>query len=101
MNKELLNPLKWNKKFLITILVLFLVVWFGFLDNYSLYTRYSLYSEKSDLEQKIELLKEETKTLEAKIEALQNDPAYLERIAREEYGMRKDGETIYQVIEKE
>lgn len=97
---QFLNPLRWKKSFLISILIGFLVLWFGFLDNYSILTRYQLNSEKATLENRIEQLKEETMELEARIEALQTDSSYLERIAREEYGMRKPGEVIYQIREK-
>jgi cell division protein FtsB len=100
INVEVLNPLRWNRTFLLSILVAFLLLWIGFLDNYSLWARYQLSREKSDLESRIEQLREETKELEGIIEALQNDPAYLEKVAREEYGMRKPGETVYQIREK-
>ena len=36
-----------------------------------------------------------TAELEAKIEALENNPELLEKIAREDYGMRKPDETVY------
>ncbi|MCH8569202.1 MAG: septum formation initiator family protein [Balneolales bacterium] len=92
-----LNPLRWKKSFLISILAGFLIIWFGFLDNYSIYTRYQLSKEKAELKQQIELLQRETESLETRIQALQTDSSYLERIAREDYGMRKPGETIYQI----
>lgn len=97
---EMLNPLRWNRRFLFGVLFAFLFVWIGFLDNYSLYTRYQLNKEKSELENKIEQLRVETQELETVIEALRTDPAYLEKVAREEYGMRRPGETVYQIREK-
>lgn len=97
---EFFNPLRWNRSFLMSVLVAFLLLWIGFLDNYSLWNRYQLNREKADLEQKIEQLRQETNELEQVIESLRSDPAYLEKIAREEYGMRKEGETVYQIREK-
>lgn len=97
---KIINPLRWNRSFLMSVLIAFLLIWIGFLDNYSLWNRYQLNKEKADLQQRIETLKQETKELEEVIEALRNDPAYLEKIAREEYGMRKPGETIYRIREK-
>ncbi len=99
MNTEILNPLRWKRSYLYGVLIGFLVLWFGFFDNYSLWTRYSLNQERAGLEQEIERMQEETRILEARIESLENDAAYLERIAREEYGMRREGEVIYQVQE--
>lgn len=93
-----LNPLKWKRSFLLSILLLFLVVWFGFIDTYSIYARYNLAHQKDELESKIEELQKKTELLEAEIEALKANPDLLEKIAREEYGMRKKGEKVYKVI---
>lgn len=92
-----LNPLRWKKSALLSVLVLFLVLWFGFFDTYSLWSRFQLEKEKRDLINRTELLVHQTEQLRLKIESLQNDPALLERIAREEYGMRRPGETVYRI----
>lgn len=78
---------------------LFFVVWFGFFDTYSVWTRLKLEREKNNLLHKTEQLVKDTEILRQRIEALQNDPALLERIAREEYGMRRPGETVYRIRE--
>jgi cell division protein FtsB len=100
MNPELLNPLRWKKSFLFSVLIGFLLVWFGFLDSYSLYTRVSLEREKKHYIERTIQLQHETELLNQKIEALKNDPAYLEKIAREDYGMRKPNETVYRIQPK-
>ncbi len=100
MNKQLLNPLRWRKSFLLTLLVLFLVIWFGFLDTYSLWSRHELSQKKEDLIEKTAELKQQTKQLDQKIDDLKNNPELIEKIAREEYGMRRKGETVYRVKEK-
>jgi len=97
MNLQILNPLRWKRSFLIAILAAFGAIWFLFLDTYSLYTRYELSQRKGDLEGRIEQLREETTQLETDLERLEKSPDLLERIAREEYGMRKPGETIYRI----
>lgn len=97
MNLRLLNPLRWRKSFLFLVLGGVILVWFLFIDTYSLWTRYQLSQRKDDLKAKTEHLEAETRELKDKIEALQNDPALLERIAREEYGMKKEGETVYKI----
>jgi cell division protein FtsB len=93
-----LNPLRWKRSFLFTMLLGFLVVWFGFIDTYSLLTRYQLASEKEDLKEKIEQMKQETAVLDEKIAELKANPDLLEKIAREQYGMRKNGEKVYRII---
>ncbi len=97
INLQVLNPLRWRKQFLFTVLAAFLIVWFAFLDTYSLATRFRLSQEKADLIRKTELLRAETEDLEEKITNLRNNSAILERIAREEYGMKKPNETVYRI----
>lgn len=99
MNFQLLNPLRWRKSFLVLILGGFMVIWFSFIDTYSLWTRIELNQRKAELQEKKQQLKSETETLKKKIENLQTDPFLLERIAREEYGMKKEGETVYKIKE--
>ena len=101
MNFQIFNPLRWRKSFLMLILGGFLFIWFAFIDTYSLWTRYDLSQRKDDLKQKTEQLEAETARLKQQINDLKNDPALLERIAREEYGMKKEGETVYKIKVKE
>ena len=100
MNLQILNPLRWRKSFLALILGGVIVIWFTFIDTYSLWTRYELRQRKGELKAKTEQLDRETAELKEKIEHLENDPVLLERIAREEYGMKKEGETVYKIKEK-
>lgn len=97
MNWHLLNPLRWKKSFLMTLLGAFVVIWFVFLDTYSLLARWRLANEKAELLRKTEQLQVETDELDKKIKALQTDPQLLEKIAREEYGMRKPSEKVYRI----
>lgn len=97
MNFQIFNPLRWRKSFLVLILGGFIILWFAFIDTYSLWTRYELSQRKDDLKTKTEQLEAETARLKQQIKDLKNDPALLERIAREEYGMKKEGETVYKV----
>lgn len=99
MNWKLLNPLIWRRSFLLWLLIGFVLVWFTFLDTYSLWTRYQLIREKQTLIEETENLREKTDELDKKINQIQNDPFKLERIARERYGMRKPDENVYRVKE--
>lgn len=97
MNFQIFNPLRWRKSFLLLVLGGFVIIWFAFIDTYSLWTRYQLSKRRDNLKLKTEQLKAETARLKQQIRDLNNDPALLERIAREEYGMKKEGETVYKV----
>jgi cell division protein FtsB len=101
MNVELFNPLRWNKKILLGLLGLVLVIWFLFVDAYSLKTRWDLGHQKKELIQKTEELKSESETLEQDIQKLENNPDLIEKIAREEYGMKKPGEKVYKIKKEE
>lgn len=97
MNAKHLNPLYWKKSALVSLLISFFVLWFLFFDTYSLTTRYQLESRKDELIERTIELELKTEQLEQKIEDLKNNPDLLEKIAREEYGMRKPGETVYRI----
>lgn len=101
MNFQNLNPLRWRKSFLALILGGFVFIWFAFIDTYSLWTRIELNYRMNELQSKKEKLQEETHILKEKIDDLKTDPTLLERIAREEYGMKKEGETVYKIKEVE
>lgn len=100
MNSDLFNPLRWNKSFLALLLGAFILVWFSFIDVYSVQTRWELNDRKQELELRTEELAEKSEELKHEMELLENDPALLEKIAREEYGMRKPGETVYKIKPK-
>ncbi|MBD3366933.1 MAG: hypothetical protein GF405_02015 [Candidatus Eisenbacteria bacterium] len=55
-------------------------------------------SMKDSLEQEITALEEARAETEARHDALEHDAATIEEVAREEYGMMKDGETVYRVV---
>ena len=97
MKLEILNPLRWKKSVLFSLLVAFVLIWFTFIDVYSLNTRWELGQRKQDLLQRTEDLHVKSDVLKVKLESLENDPALLEKIAREQYGMRKPGETVYKI----
>lgn len=100
MDTQILNPLRWSKSFLLLVLGGFVLIWFTFIDTYSLWTRYQLNQRYDNLKAKTEQLEADTELLKQKIDKLNNDPVLLERIAREEYGMKREGETIYKIKEE-
>lgn len=97
MNLQFFNPLRWKKSFLVILLSAFVITWFSFIDTYSLKTRWDLHSQKNDLKERTSEFNKNSEELKKKIENLDEDSALLEKIAREEYGMRKPGETVYKI----
>jgi cell division protein FtsL len=77
--------------FLVTLIILLSIGRRGF------YRQFLIAQEKKRLEREIVALKEELKRLEEEIEKLK-DPEYVEKIAREKYGMAKKNEKVYRVV---
>jgi len=57
--------------------------------------------QKKDLEKEIKQLEQDKKELQIVKDKLENDPEYIEKVAREKYKMKKEGEKVYQVVEDE
>ena len=79
----------------LTLLIIFL---FG---NHGLYQLYILKKERGNIQDKINLLREEKMALENEKTKLQTDYKHIEELAREKYRMSKKGERVFKVIEKE
>ena len=71
-----------------------LTVWLMFLDSHSVYSRVSWSAELKTLQAENAKLQAEVDHLEAALDAPITD-TMVERIAREQYGMRRPGETVY------
>ena len=97
MKKEYFNSFRWKRSWLILLLAVFLGIWFLFFDTYSLMTKIKLENQKKDLIERTEEYQKRTAELEQKIEDLENNPDLIEKIAREDYGMRKPDETVYKI----
>jgi len=76
-----------------------LVLYFVLFSDSGIITRFSLESEKAELKEKITKAKMKSDSLKQSIEELKTSDLEIERVAREKYGMKKKGETIY-IIEE-
>ena len=73
-----------------------LLVWVTFLDSHSLVGRLQMHHELTRLERENAALQTRIVELERAVEAAPLDDT-IERIAREDYGMRRPGERVYRV----
>ncbi|MCQ9206635.1 MAG: septum formation initiator family protein [Omnitrophica bacterium] len=80
------------KKRLIYILIAVFVFGAIFLPGFS--KLQELKEENRNLGKRIEILKKTNKELREEKEKLENDPTYIEKIAREKLGMARKGEII-------
>jgi cell division protein FtsB len=74
-----------------------LAVWVGLLDSHSVWRRVAYYRELSGLTDENARLRAENDALAAQVRAGLS-PATVEEVAREQYGMRRPGETVYPVV---
>ena len=71
-------------------------LWFGFFDSHSLLRRVQWEREHARLVAENAALRAEIERLETRLGEGVSD-AVIEQIAREQYGMRRPGETVYRV----
>lgn len=89
-------------KKLILPALLGLAVYYAFFGGeYSLLELRSARSAIETQEAELLRLRAERDSLQARADSLENDPATLERIARERFGMIRDGEVLYRTGETE
>jgi len=74
--------------------VLVLVLWIGFIDSHSVWKRASASSELQRLQRENAHLEAQILYFETMLQGPLTDEA-IERAAREQYGMRRSGETVY------
>lgn len=84
-----------RRRIVLAALVL-LGIWLAFFDSHSLYKRYGWHRERAALRADNAALEEQIQDLSAKLADGLSDEV-VEQIAREQYGMRRPGETVYRV----
>ena len=87
-----------KKIFLVTIFIVFILIFItGQRGSYQLY-KFS--KQANELEIEIAKITEEIRRLEQERDKINNDPTYIEKIAREKYKMKKEGEQVYQIVDE-
>jgi cell division protein FtsB len=91
------NIIKNPKRRVLVIGVLIIMIFFSFVifSNYGLLNRFKLEYKRMSLNRELEAKIELSDSLKNEIELLKSDPAAIERIAREKYGMKRKNEEVY------
>lgn len=86
-----------NRIVLISLLILLPVLSYVTFGNRGILKRVGLESEKAAMQEKVKEALAEQKLLQERSTALDKDPKAIEKIAREKYGMIREGETVYKI----
>ncbi len=95
MKKFFLNPANLIPAGIIFALLLYFIFGSG-----GLIKRIKLEIEAKKLKNEIEKIEKENALLRRKIYELETNPEAIEKIAREKYGMAKEGEVVFNIKEK-
>jgi cell division protein FtsB len=95
--KRIAKKAKKNKKSTLLFVLLFILLLYLLFDNKGILKRLSLESQHNEWIEKLKADSVETQRLHDQIKALEGDKKTIEKIAREKYGMKREGETVYQV----
>ncbi len=98
--KNILRSVKNNKRRTVLILIASVVFLYMMFDNKGLITRIQLEQQKRQWIEQLRADSLELKRLQEQIKILETNRDTLERIARERYGMAREGETVYQIVPK-
>lgn len=93
----ILRFIKYNKFFTFFGLIILAVLIYAVLAENGLITRLKFQREKAKLEKQLSDEKKKQDTLRKEIDSLINSDQKIERVAREKYGMTKEGELIYKI----
>lgn len=95
--KNIFKYLYHRKKILLYLLVLLVIVAYAVFGKKGILQRVELEMENEQLRTKLKEEREKTIKLQKQIEELKSSYKEIERVAREKYGMLKEGEEIYKV----
>ncbi len=76
-------------------------IWILFFDNNNIISQFRLIFTLNDLHKQEAFYQQEIKNDSTSLYVLKNDPASLEKFARENYLMKKDNEDIFLIVEDE
>ena len=96
----MLKKLARNKRALLGIVLGLPLLLFLLFGGHGIVQRVKFQEQKTQLEAKIQQAETETKQLQAQSKALDSDKKAIEKVAREKYGMIRDGETVYRIRKK-
>lgn len=86
-----------NRRRTTLVFISIILVSYIFFNNRGVVARIRLEMQRLELMKSVQAAEQETKRLQAYIKALEGDKKTIEKVARERYGMAREGETVYRV----
>jgi cell division protein FtsB len=96
--KNVIRYIYHRRKFFLYLLVLLAVLSYAVFGKKGILQRVELEMENRQLKEKLQAEQEKTIRLQNEIHELKTSDKKIEKVAREKYGMVKDGEEIYKVV---
>ena len=94
---KVLRFIKYNKFFTLLGLIIISLLVYAVIADKGLMTRLKFQSDKARLEKQLIEEKKKQDTLRKEVDSLNNSDEKIERVAREKYGMTREGEVIYKI----
>jgi cell division protein FtsB len=95
--KNILRYIYYRRRFFVYLFILLVIIAYAVFGKKGILQRVELEMENRELQQKLKDEQEKTLYLQKEIEALENSQKKIDEVAREKYGMVKDGEEIYKI----
>ncbi len=96
--KSIARFLKYNTRIVFVIIFFAGLLSLAVFGNKGILQRYKLEAERKELEKQLDDEYKKAEVLRKEIEELRTSDEKMEKVAREKYGMTKEGETIQKVI---
>lgn len=90
-----------RKRFIIGSLIGIPALLYLIFGSHGILQRIELQNRIAELQSQIETVKTDNERLTAEAKALESDPKMIEKVAREKYGMAREGETVYRIQKPE
>lgn len=96
--KNIVRYIYHRRKSFFFFLIILALLSYAVFGKKGLLQRYELEIENRELKEKLKNEQERTLILQKEIEDLKTSDKKIEKVAREKYGMTKDGEEIYKIV---
>ncbi len=95
--RNVMRYLYYRRRFFIYFIILLVIIAYAVFGKKGILQRVELEMENKELREKLKDEQDKTLYLQKEIEALKNSQKKIDEVAREKYGMVKEGEEIYKI----